>query len=185
MRRRAKAINFGLVYGMNACGLAQRLGITPDEAQEFIDALLRAVPGVTRLPGPQVETGAAARLHRDASSGAAGTCPNCKSANRAAPRWAERMAKNTPIQGSAADILKLAMIESIGTARVVRARRHMILTVHDELVFEVVGGDGGGRRRARQESDGARDRPRGPAGRLDRVGPELVRRGAGGPLTGR
>ncbi len=134
MRNRAKAINFGLIYGMGEPRLARELGITRQEAAQFIAAYFERFQGVRRFMEQTVEK---------ARSGEAVTTvlgrrrflPNLHSANRGLRFEAERVAKNTPIQGTAADILKLAMIK-LGTGEVVPGAR-MILTVHDELVFEV------------------------------------------------
>jgi DNA polymerase-1 len=134
MRTRAKAINFGLIYGMGEPRLARELGITRPEAGQFIAAYFARFEGVRRF----MEQGVS-----DARSGEAvhtilgrrRFLPNLHSANRGLRFEAERVAKNTPIQGTAADILKLAMI-ALGEGDVV-PRARMILTVHDELVFEV------------------------------------------------
>src|SRR5262249_19861122 len=134
MRRRAKAINFGLIYGMGEPRLARDLGITRQEAASFIAAYFERFVGVRRFMEHTVE------LAREGEAlktllGRRRFLPNLRSANRGLRFEAERVAKNTPIQGTAADILKLAMVE-LGLGDVVPGAR-MILTVHDELVFEV------------------------------------------------
>jgi DNA polymerase-1 len=134
MRRRAKAINFGLIYGMGEARLAREQGITRDEARHFMDAYFERFVGVRNFMNMTVEnarTGEAVRT----ILGRRRFLPNLNSGNRGLRFEAERVAKNTPIQGTAADILKLAMI-SLGEGDVVPGAR-MILTVHDELVFEV------------------------------------------------
>jgi DNA polymerase I len=134
MRRRAKAINFGLIYGMGEARLARELGITRQEAAAFISAYFVRFEGVRRFMDRTVEaarTGEAVRT----ILGRRRFLPNLHSANRGLRFEAERVAKNTPIQGTAADIMKLAMIR-LGDGEVVPGAR-MILTVHDELVFEV------------------------------------------------
>jgi DNA polymerase-1 len=134
MRRRAKAINFGLIYGMGEPRLARDLGISRQEAHAFIEAYFERFVGVRRFMEQTVE---AAREGEAVHTilGRRRFLPNLHSSNRGLRFEAERVAKNTPIQGSAADILKLAMIK-LGLGDVVPGAR-MILTVHDELVFEV------------------------------------------------
>ncbi len=136
-RRRAKAVNFGLAYGMNAWGLAQRLDIAPDEAQEIIDGYFAGFPKIKTYLAAQVER---ARLdgYTETILGRRRYIPELTSDNRRLRELGERQALNAPIQGSASDIFKVAMID------VDRACRddagldcHMLLTVHDELVFEV------------------------------------------------
>lgn len=134
MRTRAKAINFGLIYGMGEPRLARELGITRQEAGQFIQAYFARFEGVRRfmeLSVANARNGEAVRT----ILGRRRFLPNLHSANRGLRFEAERVAKNTPIQGTAADILKLAMI-TLGEGEVVPGAR-MILTVHDELVFEV------------------------------------------------
>jgi DNA polymerase-1 len=137
LRRRAKAVNFGLAYGMNAWGLAQRLDIAPDEAQEIIDGYFEGFPKIKTYLRTQVER---ARLdgYTETLLGRRRHIPELTSDNRRLRELGERQALNAPIQGSASDVFKVAMID------VDRALReapeldcHMLLTVHDELVFEV------------------------------------------------
>ncbi len=134
MRRRAKAINFGLIYGMGEPRLARELGISRDEAARFIDAYFKRFVGVRRFMERTVEAARSGEAVRTVL-GRRRFLPNLHSANRGLRFEAERVAKNTPIQGTAADILKLAMVH-LGDGDVVPGSR-MILTVHDELVFEV------------------------------------------------
>jgi DNA polymerase-1 len=134
MRRRAKAINFGLMYGMGEARLAREQGITRDEARRFMDAYFERFVGVRNFMNGAVE-GARAGEAVKTILGRRRFLPNLNSGNRGLRFEAERVAKNTPIQGTAADILKLAMI-ALGEGDVVPGAR-MILTVHDELVFEV------------------------------------------------
>ncbi|NOH55487.1 DNA polymerase I [Vibrio coralliilyticus] len=136
-RRRAKAVNFGLIYGMSAFGLAKQLGIPRGEAQQYMDTYFERYPGVmqymedTRSAAAEqgyVETIFGRRLH----------LPEIKSRNGMRRKAAERAAINAPMQGTAADIIKKAMllvdewIESQGQDRV-----KLLMQVHDELVFEV------------------------------------------------
>ncbi len=134
MRRRAKAINFGLIYGMGEPRLARELGITRSEAARFIEAYFRRFEGVATFMTQSVEAARRGEAVRTLA-GRRRFLPNLRSSNRGLRFEAERVAKNTPIQGTAADILKMAMIR-LGTGEVVPGAR-MILTVHDELVFEV------------------------------------------------
>jgi DNA polymerase-1 len=134
MRTRAKAINFGLIYGMGEPRLARELGITRQEAGEFIARYFERFAGVRRFMEQTVDSARSGEAVRTIL-GRRRFLPNLHSANRGLRFEAERVAKNTPIQGTAADILKIAMIK-IGEGDVVPGAR-MILTVHDELVFEV------------------------------------------------
>lgn len=134
MRRRAKAINFGLMYGMGEPRLARDLGITRQEAHAFISAYFERFVGVRRFMEQTIEAAREGEAVRTIL-GRRRFLPNLHSSNRGLRFEAERVAKNTPIQGAAADILKLAMIK-LGLGDVVPGAR-MILTVHDELVFEV------------------------------------------------
>lgn len=134
MRRRAKAINFGLIYGMGEPRLARDLGITRQEAHAFVTTYFERFIGVRRFMEQTIDTARDGEAVRTIL-GRRRFLPNLHSANRGLRFEAERVAKNTPIQGAAADILKLAMIK-LGLGDVVPGAR-MILTVHDELVFEV------------------------------------------------
>ncbi|HSO36003.1 MAG TPA: DNA polymerase, partial [Labilithrix sp.] len=134
MRRRAKAINFGLIYGMGEARLAREQGITREEARRFMEAYFERFVGVRNFMNQGLE-GARADQTVHTILGRRRFVPNLASPNRGLRFEAERVAKNTPIQGTAADILKLAMI-ALGEGDVVPGAR-MILTVHDELVFEV------------------------------------------------
>jgi DNA polymerase-1 len=133
-RRMAKMVNFGVIYGMTDGGLAKRLGISRDEAARFIDAYFRRYAGVARFMEKTVESA----RHGEAVRTLLGRrrfLPNLHSANRGLRFEAERIAKNTPIQGTAADILKVAMV-NLGSREIAPGVK-MVLTVHDELVFEV------------------------------------------------
>lgn len=134
MRRRAKAINFGLIYGMGEPRLARDLGITRQEAGSFIAAYFERFGGVKRFMEQTIDEARNGEAVRTIL-GRRRFLPNLHSSNRGLRFEAERVAKNTPIQGTAADILKIAMVK-LGLGDVVPGAR-MILTVHDELVFEV------------------------------------------------
>ncbi|MDP8999822.1 MAG: DNA polymerase, partial [Myxococcota bacterium] len=133
-RRAAKTINFGVIYGMGEGALAKQLGIPREQAARFIGAYFERYAGVARYMEKTVETARQGEAVRSLL-GRRRFLPNLHSANRALRFEAERIARNMPIQATAADILKLAMVD-VGTAGAVPAGR-MVLTVHDELVFEV------------------------------------------------
>jgi DNA polymerase-1 len=134
LRRRAKMVNYGLAYGMNAFGLASRLGIAPDEAQEFIDAYFDGFPGIREFLDKQVAH-AAAEGFTATILGRRRYLPELQSPNPRIRDMGRRMALNAPIQGSAADIMKLAMIRVDAALDTLPGT--MVMTVHDELVFEV------------------------------------------------
>jgi len=135
-RSRAKAINYGLAYGMNAWGLATRLEITPDEAQEFIDAYFASFPQIREYLDRQVAR-AAADGFTETILGRRRYIPELQASNPRVRDMGRRMALNAPIQGSAADVFKLGMIRVDRALRASDLGCRMLLTVHDELVFEV------------------------------------------------
>jgi len=136
LRRSAKAINFGLIYGMSSFGLAQQLGLSRNQAQSYIDLYFARYPGVkdymdniralAREQG-YVETLFGRRLY----------LPEIKSRNAARRQYAERTAINAPMQGTAADIIKRAMIFTDQWLQQKKPDAKMIMQVHDELVFEI------------------------------------------------
>ncbi|GCF94519.1 DNA polymerase [Enterococcus florum] len=136
MRRDAKAVNFGIVYGISDYGLSQNLGITRKAAQQYIDTYFENYPDVKRYMEESVreakDKGYAATLYNRRRY-----LPDINSRNFNIRSFAERTAINTPIQGSAADILKLAMIELDKRLKASDLKATMLLQVHDELVFEV------------------------------------------------
>jgi DNA polymerase-1 len=152
MRRRAKAVNYGLAYGMNAWGLATRLGITADEAQEFIDAYFEGFPAIKEYLHHQVDR-ATVEGFTETLLGRRRYIPELQAANPRIRDLGRRQALNAPIQGSASDVFKVGMI---AVDRALRERPdldcHMLLTVHDELVFEVA------KDRAEEAVDMIRDR---------------------------
>jgi len=133
-RRAAKAINFGVIYGMGDSALGKQLGIPRERAAEFIAAYFKRYAGVARFMEQVVDNARQGEAVRTLL-GRRRFLPNLHSANRALRFEAERIARNTPIQGTAADILKVAMVKLGGDDVVPGAR--MVLTVHDELLFEV------------------------------------------------
>jgi DNA polymerase-1 len=150
-RRSAKAINFGLIYGMSAFGLARQLGIGRSEAQRYVELYFERYPGVKRYMDETrrqahetgfVETVLGRRLY----------LPEIQSRNQALRQYAERSAINAPMQGTAADIIKRAMIDIDAWLQSGSVRARMIMQVHDELVLEVPDAD------VAQVTDGLRDR---------------------------
>jgi DNA polymerase-1 len=135
-RSRAKMINFGLAYGMNAFGLASRLGIAPDEAQEHIDAYFGRFPKIRDFLDRQVAK-AAAEGFTETLLGRRRYIPELQAANPRVRDLGRRMALNAPIQGGASDVFKLAMIRVDRALEESGLECRMLLTVHDELVFEV------------------------------------------------
>ena len=135
-RRKAKEINFGIIYGMSPYGLASRLGITNEEAQEFIADYFATYPKVGEFMRKMIDF---AREHGyvETMMGRRRYLPEIRNANRNIREFAERTAINTPIQGSAADLIKKAMIEVQRYIEEEKVPANMLLQVHDELVFEV------------------------------------------------
>lgn len=136
MRRQAKAVNFGIVYGISDYGLSQSLNITRKEAKIFIDDYLASFPGVKQYMSDIVKDAKAngyveTLLHRRRY------IPDITSRNFNLRGFAERTAMNTPIQGSAADIIKLAMVEFDKQVQHTSYKAKLLLQVHDELIFEV------------------------------------------------
>jgi DNA polymerase-1 len=135
MRRVAKTINFGIVYGMSSFGLASQLRISRNDAQTFIDRYFTHYAGVKQFMTDIViqarEKGYVTTLFNRRR-----ILPEIKSANRTRREFAERTAVNTPIQGTAADIIKLAMIKVEAMLRNRKSAARMLLQIHDELVFE-------------------------------------------------
>ena len=136
MRDKAKAVNFGIVYGISDYGLAQDLGISRKEAQKYIDSYFERYPGVKKYIRETIRKGR--------NQGYVTTImnrrrylPDLHNRNRHIKSFAERAAINTPIQGSAADIIKVAMNKIYKRLKMEGLRTKMILQVHDELIFDV------------------------------------------------
>lgn len=136
MRRIAKVVNFGIMYGMQAYGLARDTGMSRQEAQKFIDAYFRRFPGVARYL-EETKRRAAEMGYVETLFGRRRYIPEINSSNPARRQAAERMAVNMPLQGTAADIMKLAMIRFHRALAEHHFRARMLLQVHDELVLEV------------------------------------------------
>ncbi|GAY72831.1 DNA polymerase I [Lentilactobacillus kosonis] len=134
LRRQAKAVNFGIVYGISDYGLANNTGITRKQAHEFIDRYFEEYPGVKKYTEDVVKF---AREHGYVETIAHRRryLPDINSKSFNLRSFAERTAMNTPIQGSAADIIKIAMIKMDEALKNMDTR--MLLQVHDELIFEV------------------------------------------------
>ncbi|MBS1914453.1 MAG: DNA polymerase I [Bacteroidetes bacterium] len=136
MRRKAKEVNFGIMYGIGAFGLARRLKIGQKEAKDLITAYFQNYPGVQEYINRTVES-ARELGYAETLSGRRRYFPNIKAANQAVRAGDERAAINMPIQGTASDIIKLAMINIHAKLHGVFPKANMLLQVHDELVFEV------------------------------------------------
>jgi DNA polymerase-1 len=135
-RRMAKVVNFGVVYGMGYYGLSTRLGISLERATDFIDTYFERYEGVRKYREDCIEQ--ASRLgYAETLLGRRRYIPQLSSDNRQARELGERIAINTPLQGSAADIMKKAMIDVAAALREEDMRSRMTLQVHDELMFEV------------------------------------------------
>jgi DNA polymerase-1 len=135
MRRRAKTINFGLLYGMEAFGLADRLGISRDEARHHIDTYFAQFPGVKSFM-EGVVTAARNQGYTTTLFGRRRYLPELKSDNFRIRQMGERMALNAPVQGTAADIIKLAMIDLDRALSRRALHTTALLQIHDELVLE-------------------------------------------------
>jgi DNA polymerase-1 len=140
LRRRIKAMSYGLAYGLSAYGLAQQLGITPDEAREQMDTYFDRFGGVR-----DYLTGVVDQARKDGYTetilGRRRYLPDLTSDNGQRRQMAERMALNAPIQGSAADIIKVAMLGVQRGLRDAGLRSRLLLQVHDELVLEIAPGE--------------------------------------------
>ncbi|MCL1980569.1 MAG: DNA polymerase I [Proteobacteria bacterium] len=138
MRRMAKTINFGIVYGMSSFGLASQLRVSRKDAQTFIDRYFAHFSGIREFMGTIVEQ---ARQDGYVTTllGRRRYLPDINSSNRVQREFAERTAINTPIQGTAADIIKLAMVQVDRELTQRRFRARLLLQIHDELVLEVPG----------------------------------------------
>ncbi|MBF0486308.1 MAG: DNA polymerase I [Candidatus Omnitrophica bacterium] len=136
MRYNAKRINFGIVYGMSAFGLAKDLGISQKEAQNFIDLYFLRYPGIQDFMRQEIEK---ARLkgYVETMFNRRRYLAEIHSKNPAVRSFAERQAVNTPVQGSAADMIKLAMVKVHEEILLKKLKAKMIITVHDEIVLDV------------------------------------------------
>ncbi|TAF26644.1 MAG: DNA polymerase I [Runella slithyformis] len=135
MRRKAKMVNFGIIYGISAFGLGQRLGIPRGEANDIIQAYFAEFPAVKEFMDSCI-AGARERHYVETILGRRRYLADINSQNQTNRGFAERNAINAPIQGSAADMIKVAMINVHDFLKTEKLRSRMILQVHDELVFE-------------------------------------------------
>jgi DNA polymerase-1 len=135
-RAAAKTVNFGVIYGMGARGLSQQLGISLDEAKRFITEYFASYPGVRQYTQEMVEQ-ARQRGFVTTLLGRQLPLPDLNSSHPGQRAFAERVAVNAPIQGSAADLIKTAMVRLHESLRQAGLRARMILQVHDELLFEL------------------------------------------------
>ncbi len=140
LRDRAKAVNYGLAYGLTSYGLGQQLGIPPDEAQEIVDAYFDRFPKVRSFLDAAV-TAATNDGFTTTMFGRRRYLPDLRSDNRNRRQMAERMALNAPIQGTAADVIKLAMIELQHALDRSGLATQQLLQVHDEVILEVPEGE--------------------------------------------
>lgn len=139
-RRHAKVANFGIIYGISAFGLAQRMGISRTQAKDFIDEYFRNYPVVKKYMDDAIAT-AHEKGYVSTLMGRKRYLPDINSKNQTVRGLAERNAINAPIQGSAADIIKLAMIAVYKRFEKEGVQSKMVLQVHDELVFDVLPGE--------------------------------------------
>lgn len=137
MRRKAKMVNFGIIYGISAFGLAQRLEIPRKEAAEIIENYFKQYPGIKRYMNDTIDN-ARVNGYVETVMGRRRYTRDINSGNQTVRGFAERNAINAPIQGSAADLIKLAMIKIHKKLKEQNFKSKMILQVHDELLFDVV-----------------------------------------------
>ncbi len=140
MRRVAKTVNFGVIYGISPFGLSEALGISREEARTYIDQYFARHPGVKRYIEKCVDE-AKQQGYVQTLFGRRRAIPEIRSKNSAVRQQGERLAINSPVQGTAADIIKISMIHIGNRLRDNGLRSRMILQVHDELLFEVPGGE--------------------------------------------
>ena len=136
MRRKAKTANFGIIYGISTFGLAERMGVSRQEAKELIDGYFDTYPQVKAYMERSIEV-ARAQGHVETIFGRKRYLPDINSRNATVRGYAERNAINAPIQGSAADIIKVAMARIYRRFEAGNLKAKMILQVHDELNFSV------------------------------------------------
>jgi DNA polymerase-1 len=140
MRRQIKAMSYGLAYGLSAYGLAQQLSLSPGDAQELMHQYFKRFGGIQDYLKTVVED-ARAKGYTETILGRRRYLPDLTSDNRPRREVAERMALNAPIQGSAADIIKVAMLNVARALRQGEFKSRLLLQVHDELIFEIAKGE--------------------------------------------
>jgi DNA polymerase-1 len=135
MRRKAKEVNFGIIYGIQAYGLASRLNIEMNEAREIISSYFREYPKINEwLDG--IKKFAREKAYTETLAGRRRYLPNISNKNAVVRQRDERIAINMPVQGTAADMIKIAMVNIFEEFRKEKIKSKMILQVHDELVFD-------------------------------------------------
>ena len=135
VRRRAKAINFGIIYGISAFGLANQLAISRTEAKDYIDSYFKKFPGIRQYMDDTIAS-AKANGYVETIFGRRTYVGGINDKNPAMRGYSERQAINAPIQGAAADVIRRAMIAMPGALKRARIKARMLLQVHDELIFE-------------------------------------------------
>ena len=135
-RSKCKMVNFGIIYGISAFGLSQRLKVSRKEATSLIEAYFKLYPGVKRYMDEAVQS-AREKGYAETILGRRRTLKDINSRNATIRQAAERDAMNTPIQGSAADLIKLAMVRVDAAIKAAGLKAQMVLQIHDELVFDV------------------------------------------------
>ena len=137
MRRVAKAVNFGIIYGISKYGLSENVGIQPYEAEQFINNYFESYPGIKEYMNTTIE-----KAYNDGYvltlMNRKRYIPELKNTNKMIRKGGERIALNTPIQGTSADIIKKAMIDIANEFEKQNLKSKMILQVHDELVFDTL-----------------------------------------------
>ena len=170
IRRRAKAINFGIIYGISAFGLGRQLSIEPGEAKSYIDAYFARYPGIRAYMEATREE---ARIRGFVLTPFGRRCwvPGIADRNAAKRGYAERQASNAPLQGGAADIIKRAMVKLPSALAAAGLKGRMLLQVHDELLFEAPEDEAGHAGRAGAGRDAGRGGAVGAAGGGNRQRP--------------
>ena len=135
MRRNAKAVNFGIVYGISAFGLAEDLNISRKEASDYIDSYFATYPDVKKFIDDSVENAKKTGMTKT-MFGRIRQIPELSSSNFMQRSFGERIAMNSPIQGTAADIIKIAMIKVSDRLKKENCESSLILQIHDELLIE-------------------------------------------------
>ena len=136
MRRFAKILNFGVLYGLTAYGISRQTDLNPEQGQRFIDLYFERYPGIQSYVKQTIET-CKIKGYVETALGRRRYLPDINTRNYHVRQAAERAAINMPIQGTAADIIKIAMIRIMERMTDLRMQSRMILQVHDELIFEV------------------------------------------------
>ena len=137
MRRMAKAVNFGIIYGISQYGLAENTGISNKEAKEFIDNYLKTYPEIKKYMDSTIKSAHELGYVRTLFNRKR-IIPELENKNYMIRQSGERMALNTPIQGTSADIIKIAMVKVDQDFKKYNLKSKMIIQVHDELIFDVL-----------------------------------------------